>query len=121
MFRLMFAIALVVQTSDAATVVKQLREIEQQLAAAWKKGDCDGWGSFIAPEWSVIHVDGNTLSRAQALEICRAKEPPIEELIFDDVAVHPYGDAAVVTGRTFGRVGGATPLAVRLRFTDFFV
>src|SRR5215470_13781489 len=121
MLRLIFAIALVAQTSDATAVVKQLQEIEQQLASAWKNGDCDAWGRFIAPEWSVIHVDGNTISRAQALEICRAKEPPIEELIFDDVAVHPYGDAAVVTGRTFGRVGGASPLTVRLRFTDFFV
>src|SRR5438094_490688 len=121
MLRLIFALALVAQTSDATTVVKELEQIEKQLAATWKNGDCDAWGRIIAPEWSVIHIDGNSITRTQALAICRAKEPPIEELTIDDVAVHPYSDAAVVTGRTFGRVGGASPMTVRLRFTDFFV
>src|SRR5205823_2894307 len=83
--------------------------------------DADGWDRTVAPEWSVIHIDGNSLTRAQALQMCRAKEPPIQELTVDDVAVRSYGDTAVVTGRTLVRVGGASPATLRLRFTDVFV
>jgi uncharacterized protein DUF4440 len=35
--------------------------------------------------------------------------------------VRPFGDTAVVTGRTSVRTGGAAPMTVTLRFTDVFV
>src|SRR5437764_379182 len=88
MLPIMLALALAAQSAgDAAAVVKELEQIEQQLAATWKKGDCDGWGRIVAPEWSVIHIDANTLTRAQALQMCRSGEPPIDELTIGDVSV----------------------------------
>jgi Domain of unknown function (DUF4440) len=121
MVHIVLALALATQAGADTAVVKDLEQMEQQLNAMWKKGDCDGWGRIIAAEWSVIHIDANVVTKAQALQMCRAKEPPIEELTVDDVSVRPYGDMAVVTGRTLVRIGGASPLTIRLRFTDVFV
>ncbi len=117
---LAFALALV-QAPPAAGVTHDLEQIEQDLAATWKKGDCAGWGARIAPEWSVIHVDGNVMTRAEALTRCEARDVPIETATIDEVSVRAFGDAAVVTGRTTMTTGGAQPVTVRLRFTDVFI
>jgi creatinine amidohydrolase len=106
--------------ADTATA-EALKGIEQQVAAAWKSGNCDAWGAFIAPEWSVIHVTGDVVTRAQALQMCRAPEAPITTLTSDDLLVRVFGDSAVVTGRTNAATGGAKPEALTLRFTDVFV
>jgi uncharacterized protein (TIGR02246 family) len=104
-----------------ATTERELQQIEQQLAATWKAGDCDAWGAMLAPEWSVTHMTGAVMTRAEALEMCRTSRPPIESLTIDQVSVRPFEDSAVVTGRTSLVTGGASPETFRLRFTDFFV
>lgn len=109
------------ETTDAVSVAEELTEIVRQLAAAWQSGDCERWGSFIAPEWSVTHITGDVLTKAQALEMCRQPQPPIESLASDDMSVRLFGDAAVVTGRTIATIGGAAPETITLRFTDVFV
>lgn len=106
--------------ADAA-VVKELTRLEEQLGATWKKGDCDGWGAIVAPEWSVIHVNGATITRAQAVAMCASPSAPIETFTIDDVSVKVFGDAAVVTGRTAVTIGGKDAGTARLRFTDVFI
>lgn len=108
------------RAGDAAAE-RALKEIEGRLAGAWKSGDCDGWSALIAPEWSVIHVTGSTMTRAQALAACRAPAAPITTNAIDEVSVRLFGEAAVVTGRTVFATGGASPASVTLRFTDVFV
>lgn len=105
----------------ASAVVQELTQIEQRLASTWKQGDCAAWGAMVAPEWSVIHVTGEILTRAQVLEMCRKPPVPLEAFTIDDVNVRVFGDAAVVTGRTTVTAGGATPVTVKLRFTDVFI
>jgi hypothetical protein len=105
-------------TSDA---VRELTAIEQRLASTWKRGDCEGWGAMIAPEWSVTHITGEIMTRAQALEMCHKPPVSIETFTIDDVSVRVFGDAAVVTGRTTVAVAGANPATVKLRFTDVFI
>jgi hypothetical protein len=119
MLRMIVALALVVETS--AGVTQDLEQIEQQLAATWKKGDCDGWGGFVAPEWTVTHITGEVMTRARVMQMCRGGENPIAESTVDQVSVRPYGAMAVVTGRTTARTGGASPATVKLRFTDVFI
>ena len=102
-------------------VIRELHDIERQLAATWKTGDCNGWAAFIAPEWSVTHIAGNIITRDQALEMCRSREVRIAEMSIDDVSVRLFGDTAVVTGRTAATTAGAAPESVTLRFTDVFV
>ena len=108
------------QEHDQATV-RELQRIEHQLAATWKAGDCSGWGALLAPEWSVIHITGDVITRAQALDMCNAPRPPAEDYRLDQLSVRAFGDAAVVTGRTTATTGGASPSTLTLRFTDVFV
>jgi Domain of unknown function (DUF4440) len=113
-----FALALAgAQPADAATT-RELTEIEARLAATYKSGDCDGWAAMLAPEWSVTHITGSVITKAEAVETCRTQPAPIELLVSDNLVVRGYGDAAVVTGRTTAGAAGQT---VVLRFTDVFI
>jgi ketosteroid isomerase-like protein len=69
----------------------------------------------------VIHITGAVITRAEALEMCKAPRAPIEMLKIDELSVRAFGDAAVVTGRTAMRTGGSKPETVTLRFTDVFI
>lgn len=102
-------------------VTEELKRIVDRLGTTWTSGDCDGWGAFIAPDWSVIHITGATITRAQALQMCRNAAAPIASQTIDELSVRAFGDAAVVTGRNVVIAGGATPATVTLRFTDVFV
>lgn len=118
---LMLAFALIVSQADASAVTRELTQIEQQLATTWKKGECDAWAAMLAPDWSVIHITGDVITKAQALASCKSGAVPIEAFEIDDISVRAFGDAAVVTGRTTVASGGTTPATVRLRFTDVFI
>src|SRR3989304_3888237 len=88
--------------------------------AAWGGGAARG-GAMFAPGWSVIHITGEVITKAQALEMCRAPRTVTEIFKVDDLSVRVFGDAAVVTGRTTAATGGAKPSTLTLRFTDVFV
>jgi ketosteroid isomerase-like protein len=98
---------------------RELTRIEQRIANTWKAGDCSAWAAMLAPEWSVIHITGDIMTKAAALEACKSPRTPGEDLTLDDLSVRLFGDAAVVTGRTTV-TSGAGP-ALTLRFTDVFV
>ena len=113
--------ALIVSQGTDASVVRELEQVEQRLAETWQAGDCPGWGAMIAPDWSVIHINGETITKGRALEMCNAPRPAIQTLKVEDVSVRLFGDAAVVTGRTIVATEGAKPATLTLRFTDVFV
>jgi ketosteroid isomerase-like protein len=122
MLSLALALTLVVgQSKEADVTRRELEHIEGQLATTWKNGDCDGWGAFLAPDWSVIHITGTVMTKAQALEMCRASRAPIEKFSMDELRVRAFGDAAVVTGRSVFATGGASGVTITSRFTDVFV
>lgn len=105
-------------TADAA-IVRQLEALEEQLASTWKTRDCAGWGALLADDWTVTHINGQIISKRQALDMCRTG-PPITSSV-DQLAVRIYGDTAIVTGRTTATAAGMPPQTVVLRFTDVFV
>ena len=115
------AAVLMVSQPDTSAVTRELTQIERQLGATWKRGDCDGWAALLAPDWSVTHITGEVIPRAQAVESCKSGTVRLDSLESDDLSVRVYGDAAVVTGRTTATSGGASPATVRLRFTDVFI
>jgi hypothetical protein len=109
------------QPVDASATTRELTEIEGRLAASWQSGDCDAWGAIVAPEWSVTHITGTVMTRAEALRMCKAPEVKIDTLTSDDLSVRAFGDAAVVTGRTTATTAGPNRQTVILRFTDVFI
>lgn len=117
------AIALLALGGQVASpaVTQELTQIEQQLIDTYKSGQCDAWAAFLAPEWSVIHITGATINKAEAVATCRKPAAPIESLTSEVMSVHAYGEFAVVTGRTTATASGPKPLTVTLRFTDVFV
>ena len=107
---------------DSSTAVaKELREIEDQLAAAWVAGDRSVHERVLAEDWSVIDAQGRIRNKAEVLE--EMFRPGERELIgkIDEVNVRPYGDWAIVTGKTYvaGRYEG-NEIEVTLRFMDVF-
>ena len=118
---LQLVLALALTQADESAVVRELTQIEQQLAANWKNGDCAAWGAIVAPEWSVIHITGTVITRAEALDMCTARAAPIEAFEVAELSARVFGNAAVVTGLTTATVGGSAPVTVRLRFTDVFI
>ena len=105
----------------APDVTRELAQFEQQLATTFKKGECSAWADMLAPDWSVVHITGEIVTKAQALQMCKTTAVSIETFEIDDIAVRDFGDAAVVTGRTRIGTGGPTPGQVALRFTDVFI
>ena len=114
----LLVLLLATQPADSTAATRELTEIEARLASTYKAGDCDGWAAMLAPEWSVIHITGAVITRAEAIATCKALPAPIESLASDDLVVRTLGNAAVVTGRTTASAAGQT---VVLRFTDVFV
>jgi ketosteroid isomerase-like protein len=108
----------VLQATHDSAVIRQLEAIEEQLASTWKNHDCDGWGAFLADDWSVTHIDAQVITKTRALEMCRTG-PPVTSAV-DQLTVRVYGDTAIVTGRNRVAVSGGAQ-TITLRFTDVFV
>jgi hypothetical protein len=108
-----------VQSSADPAIVRQLEAMEEQLAATWKSGDCTGWGALLADDWSVTHINGQVITKAQALEMCRTG-PAVSSSV-DQIAVRVYGDTAIVSGRTKAIAQTTPPQTIVLRFTDVAV
>jgi ketosteroid isomerase-like protein len=110
------------QNGDSTTAVaEELRDIENQLVAAWVAGDPSVHERVLAEEWSVIDAQGRFRNKSEVLEeMFRPGEREISGRI-DEVNVRPYGDWAIVTGKTHvaGRYEG-NELKVTLRFMDVF-
>jgi Domain of unknown function (DUF4440) len=78
---------------------------------------------ILAPEWRGTGPDGRITDRQRLLDdVFESGVPRIHKVEIEDVQVHVFGDAAIVTGRTHG-VGefAGTSYDVFIRFTDTFV
>jgi ketosteroid isomerase-like protein len=105
-------------TGDPA-IVRQLESLEEQLASTWKSRDCAGWSNLLADDWAVTHINGQVITKASAVEMCRTG-PEVTSSV-DQIAVRIYGDTAIVTGRTKATAASTPPQTVVLRFTDVVV
>jgi len=109
------------QSSAPPAVSRAIEQIVQQLAATWKNGDCDGWAAMLAPEWSVIHISANIITKPQAVGMCHDPQYRLTSSIIDELSIRSYGNTAIATGRTTATTSGDAAQTVRLRFTDVFV
>jgi ketosteroid isomerase-like protein len=100
----------------------ELADIQQQLARAWVARDRATIEKLIAPDWIVTGADGNLATRDVVLrDVFETGAHRIDLLEIDQVNVRPFGEMAVVTGRTHFR-GEYQQAAydARIRFTDVF-
>ena len=106
---------------SSAAIAEELREIENQLVAAWVAGNPSVHERVLSEDWSVIDAQGRIRNKTEVLEeMFRPGEREISGRI-DEVNVRPYGDWAIVTGKTYvaGRYEG-NEINVTLRFMDVF-
>jgi ketosteroid isomerase-like protein len=103
--------------------IARLREIQQELSAAWMARDRATIERLIAPDWAVTHVAGQRLTRSDVFrDMLESDATQMTSSTVDDVEIRVFGDAAVVTGRTHARGSQlGAPFDVTLRFTDVFV
>ena len=104
------------------TDIARLRQIQQELSAAWMTRDRATVERLIAPDWVVTHVAGQRITRAEVFrDMLESDATQITASDVDEVDVRLFGDAAVVTGRTHARgTQSGAPFDVWLRFTDVF-
>jgi len=107
---------------EPSIVIDNLREIEQRLAAAWVEGDRVFIEETLADDWSVTDLTGQILTKAEVLkEVFGSEKRQVVSMQIDDVSVRPFGDWAIVTGRTIAAgVTQGEVAEVTLRFTDVF-
>ncbi len=107
---------------DNSDVAEHLRGIEKRLATAWIDGDRSYIEQILADDWSVIDLTGRILKKAEVLEEAFGSgDRQIVSMQIDEINVRPFGDWAIVTGRTqaAGQYQGEVA-EVTLRFTDVF-
>jgi uncharacterized protein DUF4440 len=97
------------QATTTPAIVQQLVSLEEQLASTWKNRDCAGWGALLSDDWTVTHINGHVITKAQAIEMCRTGLPVTSSV--DQIAVRAYGDTAIVTGRNKATATGTPPRA----------
>lgn len=107
---------------EPSTIIETLHEIENRLAAAWVEGDRSFIEQTLADDWSVTDLTGAVLTKADVLkEVFDSGSRRVVSMQIDDINVRPFGDWAIVTGRTkaSGEYEGHVA-QVTLRFTDVF-
>jgi ketosteroid isomerase-like protein len=104
-----------------ADVVEVLSGIEARLIHAFVTGDPSFHKEILADDWSVIDVTGRILTKGEVLKESFAGDKQISIGDIDEINVRPFGNWAIVTGRTHvvGQAGGEG-FEVWLRFTDVF-
>jgi hypothetical protein len=115
-----FALPQGAQRATDGDAVAELKEMQVRLRQAILARQRDEYASMLAPEWRVTHIDGKVLTKTEVLDmVFGSQEPPFAEASQDEIEVRLFGDAAVVTGRSFFTLRSGSRIA--LRFTDFIV
>jgi imidazolonepropionase-like amidohydrolase/ketosteroid isomerase-like protein len=107
---------------ETREVTDLLTDMEERLAKAWVKGDRSFIEQILADDWSVTDLTGRVLKKADVLEEAfGSKDRQIVSMRIDEINVRPFGDWAIVTGRTHAAGTYRGEVAeVTLRFTDVF-
>jgi len=115
-------LAAALQAGSPDAVVAQFREIEQNLAAAYLRGDRAFVDALLSDDWTSTDYRGRIWTKANVLAMFDGPQPPMTKAEIDVDRVRLVGDVAIVTGRSVsgGRVDGRD-VTITQRYTDVYV
>ena|ERR1700730_1184825 len=86
------------QTGDS--VEQAVRQMEEELRVAISKSDTKTYGRLLGDDYVFTNQDALVRTKAQMVSAYDSGSLKYESIKFDEIKVHPYGDTAVVTGRS---------------------
>ena len=81
------------QGGDDAAVQKFLDD----FSAAFSRNDAAAIGALMTPDYTFVNQNSVVQNREQRLALMKSGNLKYESVKYEDVAIHLYGDAAVVT------------------------
>ena len=75
---------------------EKVLQLERTWGVAPVEGDLDTVGRVVADDWVGVAPTGETMSKADLLEMLAANPGVFDTVAYDDVSVRVYGAAAVV-------------------------
>jgi len=104
------------------SVEKAVMQMEEELRVAILKGDPKAYGRIIGDDYVFTNQDAVTRTKAQMVSAYESGGIKYESVKFDDLKVYPYGDTAVVTGRsTVKGTDGGKDISGQYRYTRVYV
>jgi uncharacterized protein (TIGR02246 family) len=102
--------------------VAEFRQIEQNLAAAYLRGDRAFVDALLTDDWTSTDYRGRIWTKANVLAMFDGQRPPMTKAEIDVDRVRLLGDVAIVTGRSVsaGEVDGRA-VSITQRYTDIYV
>ncbi|MBZ5542726.1 MAG: nuclear transport factor 2 family protein [Acidobacteriia bacterium] len=108
--------------AEGEDVAAELKALENAWSDAMLKHDAAALDAILDDSLVEISPAGTVSNKAKDLADLKAGEPKLESFSLDDMKVHVYGNAAVVTGRfAIKGTDKGKDISGTGRFTDTFV
>jgi ketosteroid isomerase-like protein len=116
------AAAVVAGLQPSPDRVAEFRQIAQNLAAAYLRGDRAFVDALLTDDWTSTDYRGRVWTKANVLALFDGARPPMTKAAIDVDRVRVIGEVAIVTGRSLsaGRVDGRD-VSITQRYTDIYV
>src|SRR5687767_4457534 len=103
-------------------VEKAVMQREEELRVAISKGDAKGYARIVGDDYVFTNQDAVVRNKTQMVSSYDSGGIKYESVKFDDLKVYPYGDTAVVTGRsTVKGTDGGKDISGQYRYTRVYV
>ena len=116
MKRMFLAVAMLVVTTTfgfgQAKDEQAIRQTLGDLMTALNRNDVDTAGRIYADDYVIVLADGSTTTKAQRLGAMKSGDLKYQSLVFDNLKIRQYGNAAVAnyhaSGKSITRAGEMT-------------
>jgi ketosteroid isomerase-like protein len=82
------------------SVEQAVMQMEEELRVAITKSDTKTYRRIVGDDYVFTNQDAVVRTKAQVVAAYDSGSLKYESIKFDEIKVHPYGDTAVVTGRS---------------------
>jgi ketosteroid isomerase-like protein len=107
MKRILLAMAMLVATTTfgfgQSKDEQAIRQTLDELMTALNRSDVDTAGRIYADDYVIVLADGSTTTKAQRLGAIKSGDLKYQALVFDNLKIRQYGNAAVANYRTSGK------------------